>query len=178
MGRVGYNTTMIYWFIGQPESGKTTLAKKLKFQMPSSLYLDGDELRRIFKTNNTTHFTREWREEQTRILQRFVAYIADQGITVIIATVNPYRNIREEFKKSRNDILEIYVHKNVERSRESFNAVDYEPPTENFIDIDTTTDTVEESFTKVFAAKVAFCYAALGIVPPTLDNEKHCGSLP
>ena len=163
---------MIYWFIGQPECGKTTLAKKLKQVIPTALYLDGDELRRIFKTNNPVeHFTREWREEQTRILQRFIAHIADQGIIVIIATVNPYRNIREEFKKSRTDILEIYVHKNVKRSREGFNAVDYEPPTENFIDIDTTTDTVEESFTKVFAAKVAFCYA-------TLDRDKNCGSLP
>ena len=102
---------MIYWFIGQPECGKTTLAKKLKQVIPTALYLDGDELRRIFKTNNPVeHFTREWREEQTRILQRFIAHIADQGIIVIIATVNPYRNIREEFKKSRTDILEIYVH--------------------------------------------------------------------
>jgi adenylylsulfate kinase-like enzyme len=135
-------------------------------QLPGSLYLDGDELRHIFKTNNPAeHFTREWREEQTRILQRFIAYIADQGIIVIIATVNPYRNIREEFKKSRKDILEIYVHKNVKRSREGFNALDYEPPVENFIDIDTTTDTVEESFDKV-------------LMSITLDTKENCGSLP
>ena len=142
---------MIYTFIGQPCSGKSTLAKMLHKKLPGSLYLDGDELRRIFKTSNSAeHFTREWREEQTRILQRFVAYIADQGIIVIIATVNPYRNIREEFKKSRKDLMEIYVHKSIERSRESFNVTDYEPPTEDFVDIDTTTDTVEESFNEVF----------------------------
>lgn len=140
--------------------------------MIGALYLDGDELRRIFKTNNPVeHFTREWREEQTRILHRFISYIADQGIIVIIATVNPYRNIREEFKQSRKDVLEIYVHKNVERSRESFNAHDYEPPTENFIDIDTTTDSVDESFTKVLQAKRKFVMA-------TLDIEENCGSLP
>ncbi len=157
---------MIYTFIGQPASGKTTLAKMLHKRLTGSLYLDGDELRCIFKTNNPAeHFTREWREEQTRILQRFIAYIADQGITVIIATVNPYRNIREEFKKLRTDILEIYVHKNVRRSREGFNAIDYEPPTENFIDIDTTIDTVEKSFAKV-------------LVATTLDTKENCGSLP
>jgi adenylylsulfate kinase-like enzyme len=141
---------MIYWFIGQPACGKTTLAKKLKIVLPRALYLDGDELRKIFKTNNPTeHFTREWREEQTRILQRFVAYVADQGITVIIATVNPYRNIRDEFKDRRIDVCEIYVHKSIERSREDFNALDYETPINRCIDIDTTVDTVDESFKKL-----------------------------
>lgn len=150
---------MIYWFIGQPECGKTTLAKKLKASasLSNALYLDGDELRRIFKTNNPqTHFTKEWREEQTRILQRFVAYVADQYFNVIIATVNPYKHIREEFKKereqSKRDVIEIYVHKSIPRSREAFNASDFEPPTENFIDIDTTTDTVDESFAKLLEA--------------------------
>ena len=141
---------MIQWFIGQPECGKTTLAKKMKVMMPHALYLDGDELRKIFGSSTSKEcYTRLWREEQTRILQRFVAYIADQGINVIIATVNPYKNIREEFKASRTDIHEIYVHKSIARSRESFNVADYEPPTENFIDIDTTNDTPEESFSKV-----------------------------
>ena len=149
-GYGGIIPTMIYWFIGQPECGKTTLAKMLKQRLPNALYLDGDELRRIFKTNNPVeHFTREWREEQTRILQRFVAYVADQGFDVIIATVNPYRNIREEFKKSRNDIIEIYVHKDVERSRESYNVSDYESPLVKYINIDTTSNTVEESFEKL-----------------------------
>jgi adenylylsulfate kinase-like enzyme len=139
---------MIYWFIGQPACGKTTLAKMLKEAMVNVLYLDGDELRRIFgKSNPKENFTREWREEQTKILQRFIGYVADQGINVIIATVNPYRNIREEFKNSRNDIVELYVHKS--DKRESYNVPDYEPPIENFVDINTTDDTPDESFVKV-----------------------------
>lgn len=130
---------------------KTTLAKMLREAMCSPLYLDGDELRKIFgKSNdNKENFTREYREEQTRILQRFVGYVSDQGINVIIATVNPYRNIREEFKKSRNDVVEIYVHKSDKRARENFNVTDYEPPLENFVDIDTTHDTPDVSFNKV-----------------------------
>lgn len=160
MGMVQYPHCMIYWFIGNPECGKTTLAKMLKDQLSDSLYLDGDELRRIFgKSNTKEHFTREWREEQTRILQRFIVYIADQGIDVIIATVNPYKNLREEFKAARSDLVEFYIHKSIPRTREEFNVTDYEPPTENFIDIDTTTDTVEQSFEKVFQAKLDKCRA-------------------
>ena len=145
---------MIYWFMGQPCSGKTTLAKKLKVEvMTDALYLDGDELRRIFNTNNPQkHFTREWREEQTQILQRFIAYLVDQTkINVIVATVNPYRNIRESFKQSRNDVVEIYVHKTDKRSRESYNADDFEPPLMNFIDINTTGFTPDESFHRILS---------------------------
>ena len=143
---------MIYWLIGQPACGKTTLAKKLKEVMDTALYLDGDELRRIFgNTNPKEHFTREWREEQTKVLQRFVAYVADQGFNIIIATVNPYRNIREEFKKSRNDVTEIYVHKTDKREREKYNVPDYEPPLENFVDINTTGHTPDESLGQILS---------------------------
>lgn len=134
--------------------------------MPHAIYLDGDELRRIFKTNNPQqHFTREWREEQTRILQRFVAYLADQGFDVIIATVNPYQHIREEFKKSRNDVIEFFVFKCIERSREAFNASDFVAPIENCVDINTTNDSVEESFAKVLKGA-------------RLTDTVSCGSLP
>jgi adenylylsulfate kinase-like enzyme len=143
---------MIYWFIGQPACGKTTLAKKLKAVMDTALYLDGDDLRKIFSNSySKEHFTREWREEQTKVLQHFVAYVADQGFNIIIATVNPYRNIREEFKKSRNDVTEIYVHKTDKREREKYNVPDYEPPLENFVDINTTGHTPDESLGQILS---------------------------
>jgi len=146
---------MILWFIGQPQSGKTTLAKYLQAN-PSGLgrfiHFDGDDLRKIFGNNSYSPetFTREWREEQTRILQKMVAYIADQGFSVIVSTVNPYRNVREEFKNSRSDVIEIYVHKSVARDREKFNVSDYEIPEKNFVDIDTTEDSIKQSFKKLY----------------------------
>ena len=40
---------MIYWFIGQPGSGKTLLADKLKEEVLSYVYrIDGDEMRELF----------------------------------------------------------------------------------------------------------------------------------
>lgn len=139
---------MIYWFIGQPACGKTTLAKLLKQAIYTNVvYFDGDDLRRLFGNSySKEHFTREYREEQTRILQRFVAYLADQNLKVVIATVNPYRNVREEFKASRSDVVEIYVHKTDARQRESFAVSDYEEPLTNFVSINTTGHTPDESF--------------------------------
>ena len=40
---------MIYWFTGQPGSGKTVLANLLKEQvLPHAYRIDGDEMRELF----------------------------------------------------------------------------------------------------------------------------------
>lgn len=143
---------MIYWFIGQPACGKTTLAKLfIRYHyMPKYLFFDGDDLRKIFgNAYAPEHFTREYREEQTRALQRLLAYIADQSTDIVIATVNPYRAIREEFKKSRADVKEIYVYKTDPRQRENYAVADFEEPLENFIGINTTGRIPEQSIAEI-----------------------------
>ena len=40
---------MIYWFTGQPGSGKTTLAVELIKHLDNPIHVDGDNLRDILK---------------------------------------------------------------------------------------------------------------------------------
>lgn len=145
---------MIYWFIGQPGCGKTTLAKMLKnhcdFRNIPTIHLDGDDLRKIFGgTYKTEHFTKEYRDTNTVKLQSFVEHIDNQGVNVVVSTVNPTRNIREHFKARNKHVIEIYVINNGTHLREGYAVDNFEKPLDNVITIDTEGMLPEDSFRKL-----------------------------
>ena len=136
---------MIYWFTGQPGHGKTTLAKaliaNLRAQGTEPFHVDGDDLRAL--TANAD-YSRAGREANIRRAQTIAHYLQNQGRTVVVSLVAPYRNIREELKANA-EVTEVYVHTAEKRGREDRHATDYEAPLENFIDIDTTGRSEEDS---------------------------------
>lgn len=142
---------MIYWFTGQPGHGKTTLAKALiahlKAQGTEPFHVDGDDLRAL--TSNAD-YSRAGREANIRRAQTIAHYLQNQGHTVVVSLVAPYRNIREEFKAA-TQVTEIYVHTSEARGREEKHAKDYEAPETDFIDVDTTEKSVGASLTELLA---------------------------
>jgi adenylylsulfate kinase len=138
---------MIYWFTGQPGHGKTVLAKSLKeyieynYSHKQVFHVDGDDLREILVNKD---YSKQGRENNIRTAQSLALYLDNKGYDVVVSLVAPYKELRDEFK-SRADVREIYVHTTEERGREQFHVQDYEVPTENFIDLDTTDDSPEGS---------------------------------
>ena len=138
---------MIYWFTGQPAHGKTVLANMLKEKLPNAFRIDGDEMRELFTNKN---YSISGRVENVGTAQRIAHYLHNQGHDVIISLIAPYIDQREDFKKLLGEgIKEIYVHTSEPRERDHFKAIAYVAPQENFIDIDTTEDTPEQSFSKL-----------------------------
>ena len=136
---------MIYWFTGQPGHGKTTLAKALikhlRAQGTEPFHVDGDDLRAL--TANAD-YSRAGREANIRRAQTIAHYLQNQGQTVVVSLVAPYRDIREELK-AHAEVTEVYVHTTEQRGREEKHAKDYEAPLANFIAIDTTGRSEEAS---------------------------------
>ena len=136
---------MIYWFTGQPGHGKTTLAKALiahlRAQGTEPFHVDGDDLRAL--TANAD-YSRAGREANIRRAQTIAHYLQNQGRTVVVSLVAPYRDIRDELK-AHAQVTEVYVHTTEQRGREDKHAKDYEAPLADFIAIDTTGRAVEDS---------------------------------
>tara|TARA_X000001316_G_C921949_1_gene36615 strand:+ start:2321 stop:2758 length:438 start_codon:yes stop_codon:yes gene_type:complete len=138
---------MIYWFTGQPAHGKTILANMLKEKLPHAYRIDGDEIRELFTNKD---YTINGRVVNVGTAQKIAHYLHNQGNDVIVSLVAPYIDQREDFKTLLGDsIKEIYVHTSEPRQRDHFKAIAYVAPQENFIDIDTTEDTPEQSFEKL-----------------------------
>ena len=139
---------MIYWFTGQPCAGKTTLAKMLENHIVDNVYLiDGDDLRDL--TTNKD-YSINGRVSNVNAAQKIAHYLHNQGQDVIVSLVSPYVDQREDFKTLLGDnIKEIYVHTSEPRERDHFKAVAYVAPSKDYIDIDTTNDTPEESLKKI-----------------------------
>ena len=138
---------MILYIIGQPASGKTTLANNLltHFGKENTIIIDGDDLRDIFQNKDYSEVGRRKNIERAQDIAQF---LDKKGFTVLVSLVSPYKDQREDFK-NREGVVEVYVHTTEDRGRNQFHVENYEPPTENFIDLDTTGKTEVDSYYEI-----------------------------
>ena len=139
------------WLTGQPASGKTTLANLLIDQLSKDnsrdIYfnIDGDDLRDLFQNKD---YSKKGRQANIRLGMSIAAYLINKGCIPIVSLVSPYRDLREEFK-SQYKVLEVYLHTTEIRGKEKFFVENYEPPKDNFLNIDTTNQSEEESLDEI-----------------------------
>tara|TARA_B100000131_G_C17761264_1_gene469317 strand:+ start:121 stop:582 length:462 start_codon:yes stop_codon:yes gene_type:complete len=135
----------ILWFTGQPGSGKTTLADHLilrlsKEDISNIIHIDGDDLRDL--TDNKD-YSKEGRINNIKLAQKIALFCANKGFYVIVSLVAPFKELRDEFK-TKNNVLEFYLHTKEKRGKENFFSKDYQKPSENYYDLDTGTNSIEE----------------------------------
>jgi len=144
---------MIIWLTGQPGSGKTTIANELiKIKgLTDSFLIDGDKIRDLF---NNKDYSENGRRDNVDLAQSLAYYLNNNFKNVVVSMVSPYRDQREMFKEKIGDnIIELYIHTNEIRGKENFHTNDYQPPLNNYVDVDTTnkniTETIEYIKTKI-----------------------------
>lgn len=148
----------IIWLIGQPGHGKTVLANSLKnyielYDNTNVFHIDGDDLRDITLNKD---YSRNGREQNIRNAQTIAKFLQKKGNHVIVSLVTPYKELREEFKNTTKNVYEIYVHTTEIRGRENFHVIDFDKPNINYLDLDTTNKTIDESLKEIIS------YAKLG----------------
>jgi len=139
---------MIIWLTGQPGSGKTTICKQMMLNMGSDVFhIDGDDLRDLFDNKD---YSETGRRKNIELAQQISQYLHNKGKHVFVSLVSPYKDQRDKFKEKMGDkLVEVYIHTSEIRGREDFFVKEYGQPTENYLDIDTTNESVEESTKKV-----------------------------
>ena len=110
----------------------------------SVFHIDGDQLRELFPN---TDYSKEGRYKNIAKAFDIAKYLDNSGNDVVISLVSPYRELREKFK-SECKVTEIYCHTKKMRGREDKFALDYEPPIEFFVDLDTS-DNPDNTFNKL-----------------------------
>ena len=136
---------MIFWFTGQPGSGKTTLGKAMLKKLDNVFHIDGDDLRGL---SANVDYSEQGRISNIRTAQSIAMYLDNKGKNVVVSVVAPYKWLREEFKE-RHKVNEIYLHTTEKRGKEQFFAKDYEVPQDNFLDMDTTNVSVEDCINQI-----------------------------
>ena len=139
---------MIIWLTGQPGSGKTTICEEiLRLRDYRVFHIDGDDLRDLFENKD---YSETGRRKNIELAQQIAQFLHNQGKDVLVSLVSPYKDQRDRFKeKMGENLVEVFLHTTEIRGREDFFVKEYEKPTERYLSINTTNETVEESTKKV-----------------------------
>tara|TARA_B100000959_G_scaffold24260_1_gene23474 strand:+ start:116 stop:610 length:495 start_codon:yes stop_codon:yes gene_type:complete len=154
---------MVIWFTGQPGSGKTTLAEELiaRLNHPKIVHIDGDDIRKTLARTNADDYGRDGRVRNVRWVVDTSVFLVSKGFLPVVSMVSPYRWMREEVKTIGRgshssklqpifEVLEVYCHSQRPTEKEKYWVGDYQPPLTNFVDMDTTSKSVEECVDEIF----------------------------
>lgn len=142
-----FENYQLIWLTGQPGAGKTVIGEKIHQYISSTssnktIIIDGDDIRALFENQD---YSIPGRKKNVEFVQKLVDFLTKNDIIPIVCMVSPFKDLREEMK-NKYTTLELYLTCDEERGREHFHVDYYEKPTTNFIALDTTKKTIEETF--------------------------------
>ncbi len=98
------------WITGLPGSGKTNIGKhfhkKFEKKYGSTLFFNGDDIRRIFNIKN---FDIKSRKILSFHYSKFVEFISNQNINIIFTCVAMFDDVRKYNKKNIKNYKEVYI---------------------------------------------------------------------
>jgi len=157
------------WFTGLSGAGKSTLANLVAQELRQRAHrveiLDGDEVRT--NLSKGLGFSKEDRDINIRRIGYVCNLLARNGVIAISAAISPYRDVRDEVRRSHDRFFEVFVRctldKLVERDVKglykkalageikSFTGVSdpYEEPVNPELIFDSSTETIDQSMGKL-----------------------------
>jgi bifunctional enzyme CysN/CysC len=173
-------TGLAVWCTGLSGSGKTTICSLLETELLARGFrvemLDGDVLRK--ELSRGLGFTKSDRDENIRRIGFVAKLLSRHGVIALVSAISPYREIREEMRRTIGDFLEVFVnapldiceqrdpkglYKRVRAGELSgFTGIDdpYEPPLNPDVQCDTHLESVKVCVDKILERVLRICQAA------------------
>ena len=158
------------WFTGLSGAGKSTISERIYERLRETgakvELLDGDVVRTHLSKG--LGFSKDDRDINIRRIGWVCQILSRNGVIAITAAISPYRDVRDEVRRSIDNFIEVYVHAPIEVLAErdvkglykkalageisNFTGVSdpYEPPANAEVTIDSSRETIEESVEKVW----------------------------
>ena len=168
------------WLTGLSGAGKTTLAERLLPELENRGHrvetLDGDVVRTHLSKG--LGFSREDRDENIRRIAWVASLGPRHGATMIVSAISPYEETRTEARERIGDFVEVYVKCSLDRLIErdtkglykralsgeikNFTGISdpYEEPRDPEIVVETDTESVETSVTRILEGLEQASYLA------------------
>ena len=159
----------ILWLTGLSGAGKSTVSNALipllEARGKKVELLDGDVVRTHLSKGLT--FSKEDRDINIRRIGWVADLVARHGGVALVAAISPFRDVRDEVKRTYANVVEVYVNASVEECARrdvkglyakalkgeiaNFTGVSdpYEPPTNPDVELNTAEQTVEQSAQQV-----------------------------
>jgi adenylylsulfate kinase-like enzyme len=158
---------MIILLLGQPASGKTTLANEFmqsyKSRIDTDLWvdicncmtdpinkdfilIDGDRWRDITKNKN---YSKEGRIENLKQAFNMALYLEKEGYTLVLSFVTPYEELRQYLRDNAINLAEIYLTYSGDRGRNDFFAKEFDTPSGEYLHLDTSELSISDCITKI-----------------------------
>ena len=116
---------MVIWLVGMSGAGKTTIGRELyariKDKLPNSVFVDGDEVREIFRHDGRDAYTMAGRRLNSERISVLCRWLDSQGINVVCSMLSIFEEHRQANRAELSRYFEVFI----DASMEELMARDY-----------------------------------------------------
>lgn len=105
---------MVIWLIGLSAAGKTAIGREVYARMkatnPATVFVDGDEVREVFRHNQgTAPYTLVGRRQNAERMTALCAMLDRQGLDVVCCCLSVFEKTREQNRATFSRYFEVFV---------------------------------------------------------------------
>ena len=109
---------MVIWLVGLSGAGKSTIGRAtyeiIKHDLPNTVFVDGDEVRDVFKHDGDDAYTIAGRRLNSDRISALCRWLDRQGINVVCSMLSIFEEHRKANRKAFTSYFEVFIDASME----------------------------------------------------------------